>query len=113
MVASGENRYHADADGLGGGGVDGDDDEHKGGRTRGALAGAKAVVAGGGGAGQWRVFRSAREFVRQLGLADQKAWRDWYLYLFSCSSVSYVSSQVCPASFTQTKILWLHTCRGR
>ena len=53
---------------------DGADDEdwggrgRKGARTRGGASGASKGAGGGGGAGQWRVFRSAREFVRQLGL---------------------------------------------
>ena len=48
-----------------------EDEEGRGrktGRTRSAAAGVVKGPGGGGGAGQWRVFRSAREFVRQLGL---------------------------------------------
>lgn len=32
---------------------------------------------GGGDGANWLEFRSARDFVRELGLQDQKAWRDW------------------------------------
>jgi hypothetical protein len=37
-----------------------------------------AKGAGGGGTGgAWREFALARDLVRQLGLQDQRAWRDW------------------------------------
>ena len=47
----------------------------EGGRSQDLEIGPKGY--GGEDGANWLEFRSARDFVRELGLQDQKAWRDW------------------------------------